>query len=422
MSEADQTERDEEGTSETSMDERDSEGRDSDGAGSDGAGSDEGAGTSRTTAGGTKSAGARLAAAKAAKAAVKAAAKAERKAAADANAADGELVETPVEEDVAPVDPEEAARQQLESTAVGRATLEASSWAASNQNFVLALVGTIVVLVVGIGAYQFHQGSQAAAAGVLLDEAVRISNAQIVAAGAETADDDADDDDDDDAPTFATRAERNEAALRAYERVVSEHPGSRAASIASVSAARVLLDLGRFGDAESAYEELMRTAGQDSNVALIALEGLGAAQEAQNDMTGARETYERLESVGGDDSAETEHPFALVAKYHLARLHLAAGEEDQARTLLHEVVDGMRTADTAEPPFPYVLAQAESRLREIDPTAAADAPSLGGGPGGGIQLGGPGGGLPAGMTQEQLDALLQSLRQQGQPGGSAPEL
>ena len=80
-----------------------------------------------------------------------------------------------------------------------------------------------------------------------------------------------------------------------------------------------------------------------------------------------------------------------------------------------------------------MLAQAEVRLRELDPSAVPARPTLGGGPlggggGGGIPgLGGGAGGLPAGLggggagdlSPEQLQRLIQQL--QSKQGGAPPE-
>ena len=67
------------------------------------------------------------------------------------------------------------------------------------------------------------------------------------------------------------------------------------------------------------------------------------------------------------------------------------------------------SSEAEEPAFPYVLAQAEVRLRELDPNAAPSTPSFGG----------PGGALPPGL--EGIDpAVLEQLRQQlGAAGGGA---
>ena len=144
---------------------------------------------------------------------------------------------------------------------------------------------------------------------------------------------------------------------------------------------------------------------------------MGFAQEAAGNPGEAQATYERLGNL-------EDHAYEQVANYHLARLMLARGERDEARTALRELVDSLR-ADTlegsSEPRFPYLLSQAEVRLRELDPSSAtsAGAMPLGGGPGGpggagGLQLGGGEGGE---IDPAQLQELIRQFQARQQGGG-----
>ena len=112
-----------------------------------------------------------------------------------------------------------------------------------------------------------------------------------------------------------------------------------------------------------------------------------------------------------------DHAYEQVANYHLARLMLSRGERDEARTALRELVDSLRAETvegSSEPRFPYLLAQAEVRLRELDPSSATSAGPQLLGPGGG-EAGGPGGG--GDIDPAQLQELIRQFQAQQQGGG-----
>jgi tetratricopeptide (TPR) repeat protein len=361
--------------------------------------------------GGRMSAGARLAAAKAAKAVVKAAKKEERKAA----TAQTEVVEEAPEEaptaEPAPEDPV----KQLEESELGRAALQAGRWWESNQQMGWIALAAAAIAIVGFLGWQYHKETTSAAAGTLLAEALEIASARIEAADeAEPADGADEDEDGEEERTFPTRTARDEAALEAYQAIIAQYPDHPSAGVARLGAARTLLALGRNDEALEMYQQAFdRNGGRSGTIAWQALEGVGFAQEAAGQPDEARATYERL---GGLD----DHAYEQVANYHLARLMLARGERDEARTALRELVDALRAEtveDSSEPRFPYLLSQAEVRLRELDPSSATSA---------GPQLLGPGGGEPgAGGTGDidpaQLQELIRQFQAQQQQGAGGGE-
>lgn len=379
----------------------------------------ESASTSDATGKGSRmSAGARLAAAKAAKAVVKASKKEERKAASQTDVVEAAPEEAPAE--AAPADPV----KELEESELGRAALRAGKWWESNQQMGWIAVAVAAIAIVGFLGWQYHKDTTSAAVGVLLEDAIEIASARVVPEGEEPAADD-DDEDDGEEPerTFTTRAERDEAALTAYQAIVAQYPDHASSGIARLGAARALLALGRNDEAEAMYQQAFDRNGRSGVVAWQALEGVGFAQEAAGNPTEAQATYERLGNL-------QDHAYEQVANYHLARLMLARGERDEARTALRELVDSLR-ADTvegsSEPRFPYLLSQAEVRLRELDPSSATSAgPSLlgPGGPGGGLggQLGGQlGGGEGGEIDPAQLQELIRQFQERQQQGGGPPE-
>ena len=279
------------------------------------------------------------------------------------------------------------------------------------------MIGALVVALLGVIGWlgwSSYSDQQAEAAGALLADAVEIAQAEIVAA--EEGDDaapDAAEPDADAAPTFATEEARAEAALEAYRRVLSEYPSSDAAIWARLGEAKALSDLGRHAEARQAYEAAEGEGGGDPSVALRALEGSAFTFEAEEQWDQALQVYERLAAID-------ERRYQPVAEYHRARMYIAKGERERATETLRELVEDLGEAedDAERQDFTYVLAQAETRLRELDP-AAAPPPRANESPLGGLGgLGGPGGQ----MSNEQLQELIrqfQQKQQREQQGGGA---
>lgn len=358
------------------------------------------------------SAGARLAAAKAAKAAAKAAKKQARKEEA------GAATPTAAEREQEDLERTENAEAVLRESPLGRAATNAADWAQQNRQIATGFGAVVVLALVGWIGWSWWSTSQATAAGELLEEALEISSAEIVAPSDDDGDaSDAGDEADaeDDARTYATIADRNDAALVAYRRVSSEYPGSSAAAWARLGEGRILLAQGENEDARTAYQAAFDASSEEPVVAWQALEGIGASYEAEQDWEHATSTYERL-------AALNDHAYENVANYHLARMRAARGETSEALSAFRELVDALRDANEegGEPAFPYVLAQADERLRELDPSATGAGPRLGGG-------GGEGEGAPSGLedlSPEQLQELIRRLQAQSAGGGGdapAPE-
>ncbi len=351
------------------------------------------------------SAGARLAAAKAKKAAKKAAKKqAIREEAGLSQQTAFERAKAAAE---AP-DPE----QILTQSPLGRAATRAGEWAEANRQLAIGGAAVAAIALFGWLGWSWWTSSQASAAGQLLADAIEISSAEIVAPDAE---DETEPEptaeaatEEDPAPTFESIEARNEAALAAYERVSAEYPGSAAALWARLGEGRTLVDQGQYDAARTAYEAAFHASGDESVVAWQALEGIGASYEAEENWAEATATYERLSDIA-------EGAYASAASYHLARMHAASGDEAAAQTAFRELVDSLQEgSEDGEPPFPYVLAQAELRLRELDPSSGGSGPSpltVPDGEGGGLE------GLE-GMDPEQLQELIRQL--QTKSGGGAP--
>jgi len=334
-----------------------------------------------------KDAAARLAAARAAKAARKAAKRGKE-----------------LQNEKAPIDAVAESRVAQRAAAAG-------SWASENRPIVLGIVAAIVLAFAGgIGWYYYAQG-QSEAAGQALADAIEIAAAEI------RAEDEIPDEDD--GPSYTSATARAEAALEAYQAVIDDHGGTEAAIWAQLGRGEALLDLGRHAEAREAFERAIQAGGDDAAVVWRGLEGKGFTYEAEENWEEALGVYRELSRV--DDGR-----FDPVAKYHIARMYIARGETEQATETLSTLVESLREAadDEDQQEFAYVLAQAEVRLRELDPSAVPARPTLGGGLGGlgGGGAGGAGvpgapGGGAGGMSPEQIQQLMQKLRQSQGGGG-----
>lgn len=324
-------------------------------------------------------AGARVAAAKAAKAAQKAVKKQtyaeERAAQTNAPAPSPDEEEDPVE--------------QIRESPLGQATVRAQEWVSGNQGLVVGALAVAAIALLGWFGYRAMNDSTAVAAGALLEEAVEISRAEIRDEGEEA--------DDEDGRSYASVAERNEAALAAYRRVLADASGTSAAGWARLGEGRLLLESGEPGDARQAFEAAIASHGADPIIAMRAYEGVGFTYEAEENWDEARESFERIRGLQNGE-------YAAVADYNIARVRLATGDDVGAQTALEELVDGLREdAASGEPAFPYVLAQAQTLLRELDPSSAsgASAPTLG-----------------AGASEEEIMEMIR--RAMESRGGAAP--
>ena len=125
-----------------------------------------------------------------------------------------------------------------------------------------------------------------------------------------------------------------------------------------------------------------------------ALEGLGIALEAAGKADDAQKRFEELK--GFDDGSHKD-----LAEYHLARLKLAKGDRDGAKTILKEVYDRLNAPAEGAPRSRFLKGEVEARLAELDSSLV------------------PAGGSEAQQfSQEEIQRLIQQLQQQ--KGGALP--
>jgi tetratricopeptide (TPR) repeat protein len=127
-------------------------------------------------------------------------------------------------------------------------------------------------------------------------------------------------------PFFPTDEARQRAVIAAAEKVVADHGGTSAASLALLALGDARARLREWDEAKSAYERFLREAPRDDSLRFGALEGVGLAEEGKGNLEQAAQAYERL---GREAPA-----FADRADLERARVLAQAGKTAEARAVL----------------------------------------------------------------------------------------
>lgn len=321
--------------------------------------------------------GARLAAARAAKAAAKAAKAAERGAV--------------------------KAVAQQEDEVQHRAAVF-TDWMTSHRQKIWIGIAAVAVVGIGyLGVQQVRAGQNTGAAGELA-KATETAVAQI----RESSDSAKKSDE----LTFVTIEGRATKAAEQYKKVADAHPGTQVGAWAQLGRGAALLDLKKWSDARSSFERAMADGGGEFMLQWRAIEGLAFSYEGEGKLQEAKQRFEQLRSSGD--------VLKDAADYHLARLLVLGGKTEEAKQAFKALVTRIRQESAGAPTavggrsgarFPYVRAQAERRLAELDPTEQPPRTPRGMGMG-------MGGDSDADL-QEQIRQMLQQrgLDPNGMPGG-----
>jgi hypothetical protein len=282
-------------------------------------------------------------------------------------------------------------------------------WVRQNESLVRNLVILVVAAAVGGGGYLWWSQRTEGAASNEITQAVNDEDGRI-------GDPDKEDDDSrpvDLRPVFKTDAERLDAALAKYREVEAKFKHTGAAYLARLEEGSLLLDKADFDGAIAAFDEASKSplAAADSEVKGRALEGMGFAYEAKAKATPADK--DKLLDQASQAFRALENTdvrgFKELGMYHQARVLEAKGEKDKAIEMLKSLHERLNQAgETRETthPFVYLETIADDRLRALDPTAIKPkAKGLGGG--------GPGGG----MSQEEMQKLIEQLKAGNLPQG-----
>jgi hypothetical protein len=284
-------------------------------------------------------------------------------------------------------------------------------WFRDNQRTVLAVGALTAIALAGGGSYVWRTQRAEASASSEITKAVEDEDGRI---GDPTKDDD-ETQVKDPRPVFKTIAERRDAALAEYRNVESKYKGTGAAYLSRLEEGSLLLDKPDLDGAIAAFTDASTSplAAADAEVKGRALEGLGFAYEAKA-VAAPPEKDKWLDQAAQEFRALENTDvkgFKELGMYHQARVAEAKGDKDKAIQLLKSLHERLSPPGETHP-FVYLEAVADDRLRQLDPTAIP-AKAKGGGPG----AGGAGGGK---MSEEQIQKLIEQLKQKGPAGGGAP--
>ncbi len=197
-----------------------------------------------------------------------------------------------------------------------QAATQAAGWLATRRKHVVyagaAVVGALVVVVV-LSAVQTRRAERSGAAASDLLEAMGGEISSVPLPGFP-------------GPFYASEDARQRAVAATAERVLAEHPGSGAATLAALARGDALLRLRDWELARSAYERFLADARKDDSLRFGALEGLALAAEGAGNLEAAAQTYERL--------AREAPAFADRADLERARVLARAGKTAEAKDLL----------------------------------------------------------------------------------------
>ena len=286
-------------------------------------------------------------------------------------------------------------------------TRAAAEWARKNKNLVQGLIVAAIAGAIAVGAWVYLDKKKSIEASVALAQAVADERGLI--GDPEKEDEDAIRDK---VPMFKTTDDRREAALAKYREVESKYKGTGASYLARLGEGALLLDKRDPDGALTAYNSVKGSAlaAADTEVKGRALEGVGFAYEQKalltpaekdKDLDAALAAYKELES------AADVKGFKELAMYHQARVLMNKGDKAKAKEVLLSLKERLSKTDDpiatglpAPPTYPYLKDVAMDRLREIDPEAVPKPPKGG--------MGGAGG-----MSQEQIQKMMEKLKQQG---------
>ena len=202
-----------------------------------------------------------------------------------------------------------------------QAATQAASWIAARRRRVVAIgaVAVGLVLVVAVAsAIQTRRVEQAGAAAADLMSVVSGEVSAVPLPGLP-------------GPFFTSEEAKQRAIVAAADRVLAEHGGTPAASLAALASGNAHLKLKEWDAAKAAYERFLADARPDDSLRFGALEGVGLAEEGKGNLEAAAAAYDRL--------AREAPAFSDRADLDRARVLAAAGKTSEAKDLLASFSD-----------------------------------------------------------------------------------
>ncbi|HEX5473212.1 MAG TPA: tetratricopeptide repeat protein [Vicinamibacterales bacterium] len=221
-------------------------------------------------------------------------------------------------------------RHKLKENDFARTMERARDLVVERQRQITALTVAIVAIVVIVGGYTWWRSSQNTHANGALATALAVAEAPIVAPPAPAPGS---------APpvqqagTYATERERIDAALPRLMDVANQYPNTPAGLTARYRAAAALAQMGRYPEAEQAYQTVIDKAGRSSIYGRTARLGLGEVQVAEGKNEAAATTFRDLST---DPNSQLPLDGILM---QLGRAYAHAGKKADATRAFTRVVD-----------------------------------------------------------------------------------
>jgi TolA-binding protein len=191
----------------------------------------------------------------------------------------------------------------------------------------IAVVAIVAILL--IGGYSWWRQSRDGKANTLLAAALAVSEAPVAPPAAPAAG----------SPlpvqqagTFPNERSKLEAALPKFVEAAEKYPNTDAGIAARYHAASILAQLGRYGDAEQRYQEVVNKAGSRIYARTARL-GLAETQLAQGKYDSAINVYRELST---DSNAQLPVDGVLM---ELGRAYLKAGKKEDAVRAFNRIVE-----------------------------------------------------------------------------------
>jgi predicted negative regulator of RcsB-dependent stress response len=217
---------------------------------------------------------------------------------------------------------------------------EGQSWIRWLESNVKLVIAGIVLVLGTVVAIEYFESSSARGAALMTGDLVDAVEAYQEATDLRTV------------LTSTSATELNEgyekaaAELRSFQ---EEYPNTEASKIASLYEGDLLARLGKHAEAEQKFSAYVDSAKPDDALLFFALEGLGYAQEAQNELDEAAKTFDRL---------ATSQPFYKdYGLKHKGRILEEKGDTQGAIAAYQSIVE----MEPASPLKPF----AETRLKAL---------------------------------------------------------
>ena len=216
-------------------------------------------------------------------------------------------------------------RHQLKQNEFAVTVAKVTDVVQQNRNAVTAGIAALLIILIALGGFFWYRSHRNDQAGALLGKAMVVVQSPIAppptVPGAQQ-----------NPGTFPTDKARQEAALQAFQQVIASYPSTMAANAARYHAAGALMQLGRYSDAEKAFQDTIDHAGS-TIYGPVARLGLGEAYVAGKQYDKAIALYTDLS--GQRDGALPIDGVLMV----LGRTYAKAGKMSEARATFKRVVD-----------------------------------------------------------------------------------